>query len=360
MKHYIIACGGTGGHLFPGLAAAERLREAGHAVDLWLSGRALESGALGDAWQGNTLVLGSRPMPWRRPAAALAGVAANLAAFVRARRRLREISPAALLAMGAYSSLPPAFAARSLGVPLILHEANAVPGRAVALLSRLADCTAISFAETASLLPKRHTVLTGMPVRAGIASARDPLDGIHPGPPTILIMGGSQGAHGVNSLSLEAVRILQQRFPAPFQVVHLAGMADEANLRRAYAAAGIPARVFGFLREVGRAYASADLAVCRSGAATCAELRARGLPALLIPLPGAARDHQAANARILERTGGAVCLAQRELSPEVLAEKIESLLRDSKRRARMGAAMKTGEDADADVRLAELLMATGR
>lgn len=359
MSLYIIACGGTGGHLFPGLAVAEQLRAAGQDAELWLSGRGVEQCALNDAEREKTFVLGSRPMPPRHPRAALAGFAANLKAFAAARRRIRESAPAALLAMGSYSSLPPALAARSLKIPLVLHEANAVPGRAVALLSRLAACTAVSFEETARFLPGRRTVLTGMPVRKDIVAAREGFAGRPPDRPTLLVMGGSQGAQAVNALSREALLLLRNR-SVPFQVVHLCGARDEASLRRTYAEAGIPARVFGFLREIGRAYASADLVVSRAGAASCAELRARGLPALLIPLPSAARDHQHANARILARTGGAKCLPEASLSPEKLAEALEPLLRDATRRERMAAAMKTPAAADADIRLAERLMEEGR
>ena len=304
-KKIIVACGGTGGHVFPGLAVANELKRRGHAVEVWFSGRAIEASAH-TGWDGDTFATGARQLSLRN-------APHMLRALFRCTKAIRVKRPDALLAMGSYSSLPPVLAAWLHRVPVVLHEANAVPGKAVDLLSRLAHTTATSFDETAAWLPRRNVVKTGLPVREGLLG-QPPFDGIPPGAFTILITGGSQGAHRVNQLTAQAICLLKQDGANDIFVIHQTGAADEAMVREAYAKAGVPARVSAFITEMGRAYASADLVICRAGASTCFELCLLGKPAFLIPLPSAVRDHQSLNAAALARTGGANVGIQRELT----------------------------------------------
>lgn len=340
----IVACGGTGGHVFPGLATARALRQRGHEVTVWLSGRSVEEAAL-PAWDGPVWRTGARPL-------CAAAVPAILASVIRCARRLRHEQPDRLLAMGSYASLPPAVAARLCGVPLVLHEANAVPGKAVDWLSRLARVTAASFPDMESALPGRRVVLTGLPVRRELAAAKRAA-GEEAGF-TVFVTGGSQGAHAVNELSRDALCALRADVPQ-LRVIHQSGVADAAALQARYTAAGVSAEVMPFIRDMGAAYAAADVVVCRAGAVTCAELCLCGVPAILIPLPSAIRDHQRLNAATLVAAGGALLLAQQEATATSLADTLRELASDAPRRQTMAEALRRLAVPDADIRLAELV-----
>jgi len=316
MKKFVVTCGGTGGHAFPGLAVARELKARGHEVVVWDTGRSIESSVM-KSWDGPVFSTGAKPLSPRH-------AFANLFAFLRCRRELRRFKPDALLAMGSYSSLPPVLAAALARVPVALHEANTVPGRAVDFLSRFAQKVAISFAVTADYLPGRDTVLTGLPVRAEIAGAPK-FDNVPAGAFTVFVTGGSQGAHRVNELTSQALidlaRALARRGEGArtLYVIHQTGFADEGNVMRAYAAAGIPARVQAFEHEMGRAFASADVVICRAGASTCFELARVGKPAFLIPLPTAVRNHQHHNAASFTAAGAAEEGDQEALTSRALA-----------------------------------------
>ncbi len=343
-----IACGGTGGHIFPGLATAGVLRARGHEVTLWLAGRDIEQRTLA-GWEGRVVRTGARPL---RPAT-LPALGRSL---WRSWRELGERRPDVLLAMGSYASLPPVLAARARSVPVVLHEANAIPGKAVAWLSRLAAVTAISFDESARWLPNARLVRTGLPVRRELREA-PPLEGFRkPGGFTVLVTGGSQGAHALNEICCAALaRLARDGAIAGLRIIHQSGAADAAGLRQRYAEAGADAQVFDFLPEMGRAYAAADLAVCRAGAATCAEICLCGVPALFVPLPSAVRDHQRANAAHLAAAQGADLRSQAELDAAWLGAYITALYRDPARRARMRARLLELAAPDAAERLADVV-----
>lgn len=300
-----VACGGTGGHFFPGLAVANELKLRGHDVEVWLSGRAIESaGHL--QWQGPVFFTGARPLKLRN-------LPAITFAFCKCMVRILRHRPAVLLAMGSYASLPPVLAARLGGVPAVLHEANAVPGKAIGFLSRFATATATSFNEAARWLPGRKVVKTGLPIRTDILrQQRDPA--IPAGLFVIFVTGGSQGAHRVNELATQAMCLLMQDHYDKFFVIHQTGAADEGWVRKAYEDAGVKCRVSAFVDNMGQAFASADLVICRAGAATCFELCLLRKPALLIPLPSAIRNHQHLNAVELVSQGGADEGIQAELT----------------------------------------------
>lgn len=337
-----IACGGTGGHIFPGLAVAQVLRQRGHEVHLYLAGKAGEDLALA-AWQGPVVKVPARgissPDPWTL---LLTGIGL-LRAVLQCRKTLRRFGPDVLLAMGSYASVGPVLSARWLRIPVVLHEANVIPGRAIRFLCRWAEAVAVSFPETRAQLAHRRLLVTGMPVRGTGRQTTD--DGrqiaaienwaeLVPGRFTILVMGGSRGAHRLNEVVSLAILRLHREGHA-LQVIHLTGLTDEHTIRQAYQGGGVPQAVFGFLQDMPRAYHWASLAICRSGASTCAELSVYGVAALLVPYPFAIHRHQTANADALAAAGAADLCDEQLLTVDFLTDYLIGLMRDPARLARM-------------------------
>lgn len=348
----VVACGGTGGHAFPGLAVAEALAGAGHEVTVWSSGRDVESSVM-KRWSGAVFATGARQLCARN-------VFAILASIVRCRRAMRRARPDVLLAMGSYSSLPPVMAARSCGVPVVLHEANTVPGKAVDFLSRFAAVVATSFETTARFLPRAHTVLTGLPVRCDIASGRR-FDFIPSESFVVFVTGGSQGAHAVNLLMRDALVLFKRELDRrgggrPLYVIHQTGVKDEYEVRAAYAAASIPARVHAFEQAMPDAFASADIVVARAGASTCFELASCGKPALLIPLPSSMRDHQHHNAEAFAARGAADEGLQAKLTPLQVCRYLLLKYDHPEQLAAMRERMAAMATPDAAARVAELVV----
>ena len=355
-KKFVVACGGTGGHTFPGLAVARELRARGHEVVVWASGRSIE-GTVMKAWDGAVFSTGARPLSVRN-------MLANLFSILRCRREMKRFAPDALLAMGSYSSLPPVLAARARHVPVVLHEANTVPGRAVDFLSRYAKKVAISFEETAGHLKMRDTVLTGLPVRAEVAG-QPRFEDVPSESFCVFVTGGSQGAHRVNELACQALVLVRQEFAKKGDgrklfVIHQTGAADEAWVREKYAKAGIACRVNAFEREMGRAFATADLVVARAGASTCFELALVGKPTFFIPLPSAMRNHQHFNAQAFVKKGAADEGVQEALTPRALANYVYHKSGNADSLARKALAMKSLATPDAAARVAALVEACAR
>ncbi len=350
-KKYIVACGGTGGHAFPGLAVARELKARGHEVVVWSSGRAIE-GSVMKSWDGEVFSTGARQLSAKN-------ALANLVSIIRCRREMKRFQPAGLLAMGAYSSLPPVLAARAHHVPVVLHEANTVPGRAVDFLARYAKTVAISFEETAEHLKGRETVLTGLPVRAEIAG-QPRLDEVSADAFCVFVTGGSQGAHRVNELASEALALVKndlkrKHITKKLFVIHQTGAADEADIKTYYAKKDIPARVQAFEHEMGRAFASADLVICRAGASTIFELALVGKPAFFIPLPSAMRNHQHFNALAFVKKGAADEGVQESLTPRTLANYIFQKIENPESLAKKAAAMRAAATPYAAARVADVL-----
>ena len=348
----VVACGGTGGHAFPGLAVAQELRNRGHEVAIWASVRDVESGVLRN-WTGTVFSTGARQFSLRN-------VFAIVCSVFRCRREMKRFAPDALLAMGSYSSLPPVMAAKSGGVAVYLHEANTVPGRAVELLSRFADAVAISFDVTSGYLRDVKTVKTGLPVRAGISCGKR-FGFIPANAFVVFVTGGSQGAHAVNELMTSALAMMKneldrrERPGRPLYVIHQTGVKDEGPVMGAYAHASMPSRVHAFEREMADAFASADIVVARAGASTCFELAACAKPALLIPLPSAMRNHQHYNAEAFALAGAADEGVQSKLTPRQLCRYLLNRYDHPERLARMGERMGRMAAGDAARRLADLV-----
>lgn len=352
-----IACGGTGGHLFPGLAVAECLFERGAEVTLVVSAKDIDQQALRGEARFAVLTVPAIGFSWSRAF----GFAWQFHASYRlAQRTFRAARPGALLAMGGFTSAPPALAARSLGAALVLHEANAIPGRANRWLASRATRAYVHFPDARSRWRARDVQVLGMPVRSQF-SELDPgacrvALGLHPARPTLLAMGGSQGATAINEAVLRALPGLLNAVHE-LQVIHLTGPLDVARVRAAYDNAGCRAVVKPFLTEMDLALGAAHAVIARAGASSAAEFAALRIPALLIPYPHAADDHQVANARALEAAGAVHVLLQSELNPVRVTTELAGLLQDEALRAPMQAALASWHRPDAAARLAEDLLA---
>ena len=357
----LIAGGGTGGHVFPGIAVAEELRAHYPQVEVVFVGgrRGLESQAVPEAgFRLRTLATSgfARNRPWRWPWAALV----NVFGFFQAIWIVLRERPKAVLGTGGYVSGPVSLAARLFGCPLLLQEQNSIPGLTNRWLARIADEVHLSFLEARRYFPKRDHLLkvTGNPVRAFILSGERgdalrewKLDGSRP---TLFIFGGSLGAKRINSAALDALRRLKGRFDV--QCILQTGRDDHDAVAAAVEAEQLPATVLAFVRKMHLAYAAADLVVCRAGAMTLAEIAVCGRPSILIPYPYAAHDHQRVNAVNLADRGAAVMIDEGELSGERLAQEIAHLLADRQLLSRMSANARLFARPDAAARLARSLV----
>jgi len=322
----VVAGGGTGGHLFPGLAVAEAVRRQGGEVAFVGSAHGIEARVIPNT--GFALhLLPIRGLRGRGLRGLLQFALEAPRALFAAWRLVGRFRPDVVLGVGGYASFPMVFAAWLRRVPRVLVEVNARPGLATRTLAHLAQAVCTSFPETETHLPAGVARLTGTPVRdlRRDAEVRDPATF------TLFIFGGSQGAHQINIEAVAAVGLLSARI-AGLEVIHQTGTKDYETVAAAYEKAGIPAEVHPFIQDMGAAYARADLVVCRSGSSV-AELTALGKPAILVPYPYAADDHQRANAESLQQRGAAEMILDRDLSGERLAERVLALAQDRARLA---------------------------
>ncbi len=350
-----VACGGTGGHIFPGLATANVLLERGHDVTLWLAGKDVEHDAVSN-WKGNIITIPSEGFQFGLSLRSLLTVQKLFKAYRLALAPMRKNPPDVMLAMGSYASFGPVKAATRLKIPYVMHEANLVPGRAVSLLARKARTVAVSFDKTSYYLKHSAIEFTGMPLRKELqlASARPRRSREAGAPLRILVVGGSRGARALNEMVPKAIAAAVDK-NASIEVEHIAGLQDRHVLEQLYASAGIKAKVHQFVQDMAGMYLNTDLAISRSGAATCAELAAFGVPALLIPYPHAVRDHQMSNARVMQDSGAADVVDQKDLSAGWLCDYLTNVAETPDRLAHMSAAMKKRAQTDAAERLADLL-----
>ncbi|MCC6850215.1 MAG: undecaprenyldiphospho-muramoylpentapeptide beta-N-acetylglucosaminyltransferase [Deltaproteobacteria bacterium] len=316
----MIAGGGTGGHLFPGIAVAEaaRRRDPMTAVLFVGSPRGIEARVV-PATGFDLALLPGAPLRGQKVAGKLAALGVLGTATARARGLLRRFAPDVVVGVGGYASAPAVIAARLARVPIVLLEQNARPGMTTRLLARLADRVCVSFPDTRAAFSPGRAVLTGNPVRtfapSPAAAARGGL--------AIAIVGGSAGAHRLNEAG-PALRAALADLPG-LTIVHQTGLAEEVEVRARYAGApGVDVRAF--ITDMGAVYAAADLVVCRAGATTIAELAAQGLPAIFVPYPHAADDHQRANAEALVYAGAARMILDREATGQRLAEEVRELI----------------------------------
>ena len=319
MKTILIMAGGTGGHVFPGLAVADEMRGRGWNV-VWMGART--------GMEARLVPARGYPVEWIR-AAALRGkgllakllLPVNLlVGFWQSARAILRLKPDVVLGMGGYVAFPGGMMASLLARPLAVHEQNAIAGLTNRVLAGVADRKLTAFPDA---LPGAEW--TGNPVRAEIAAAAAPAERFagRRGPLRLLVLGGSLGAQALNDALPRALRLLPES-ERPV-VTHQAGEKHLEALRRNYAEAGVQGELVAFIEDMGRRYAEADLVICRAGAMTVSELAAAGVPSILVPFPHAVDDHQTSNARFLSDRGAALLLPQAELAPERLAAQLRAL-----------------------------------
>jgi UDP-N-acetylglucosamine--N-acetylmuramyl-(pentapeptide) pyrophosphoryl-undecaprenol N-acetylglucosamine transferase len=339
-KHFVIACGGTGGHLFPGLAVAETLHERGHGVLLLVSEKEIDTVALRDHPEFRREKLPSIGMPSVLSPAFPRFLKRGWESLTTCRQLYSRYQPAAVLGMGGFTSAAPLLAARLGKIPCFLHESNAIAGRANRLAARWTDRVLLGLKACESSFPGRVCTVTGTPVRRDLGSslpkeAARAAFGLDPGKPTLLVMGGSQGASGINQLLFRTAHHLRE---TPVQIIHLTGERDDNLAAINYQREGIPAYVSPFHHRMAEAYSAADLVVSRAGAASLSELSRFSLPSILIPFPFAADRHQHRNAEAFRDAGAAELLEEKTADSEATALLIRNLLEDDRRRERMASA----------------------
>ena len=320
-RRWVITGGGTGGHVTPALALGEAIVDRGDEVLFIGSSRGLESRLVPDAGF-DLRVLPSEQVMGRTLLGRLRGAVSILGSVGSALRILWQYRPDAVISVGGYAAMPTALAAWLSRRPLFLVEPNAIPGRVNRLTAYLARCVFVGFESARSYLPRRtESVCVGVPLRralyrafAGREDARLPSK-----PLRIFVFGGSQGARQLNEHVPEALAKLAKN---SISVFHQTGETDRSAVTARYAELGIEAEVVAFERDMPKRYAWADLAICRAGALTVAELALAGMPALVVPYPYAADDHQTANARALEEAGAARRIPAQPLDVQALAQTI--------------------------------------
>ncbi|MGA7398428.1 MAG: undecaprenyldiphospho-muramoylpentapeptide beta-N-acetylglucosaminyltransferase [Candidatus Sulfotelmatobacter sp.] len=324
----ILAGGGTGGHVIPALAIANELKKNYAAEVLFIgTARGIE----------NRLVpAAGYPLQLVR-----VGALKNVSLMTRAKtafdlpravwdagRMLNEFAPDVVIGVGGYASGPAMMAALVKHIPTLAFEPNVVPGFANRVVARFVSGAAVHFEETAKYF--RHAQVTGVPVRRAFFDIPVLSSTKHGGTPTLLVFGGSQGAHAINEAMIRCLPELRRQAPG-IHIIHQTGERDYNDALAAYGELGESAEVFKFIEDMPGAFARADLVVCRSGASTVAEIAAAGKPAIFVPFPRAADDHQRVNAEALARSGAAVVVEESKLEGVWLAETISALLGDSRR-----------------------------
>jgi UDP-N-acetylglucosamine--N-acetylmuramyl-(pentapeptide) pyrophosphoryl-undecaprenol N-acetylglucosamine transferase len=349
----VIAGGGTGGHLYPGIAVARELLRQHPDAQVSFAGtsRGLEARVV--PREGFVLdVIRSAGLKGKSLRARVRGAALLVPSALDAWRVLSRRSPDVVLGVGGYSSGPVVLLAALRGIPTMVIEQNAVPGLTNRWLARVVRAAAVTYDETRRFFGTRGFV-AGNPVRPEFFTAvRTPRPDAGP---RVLILGGSQGAHVVNVAVVEAAPELARRCPG-LELVHQTGERDLAVVREGYARADVAARAESFLDPVVREVIDADLVICRAGATTLAELAAAGRPAVLVPFGAATDDHQRRNARVLADAGAAVIVDERELSGARLADVVAPLVADRARLDAMSAAMRRLARPDAAARIVERLL----
>jgi UDP-N-acetylglucosamine--N-acetylmuramyl-(pentapeptide) pyrophosphoryl-undecaprenol N-acetylglucosamine transferase len=349
----IIAGGGTGGHLFPGIAVAREIQRRHPGSDVLFVGaeRGVEARIVPqEGFPLRTLPLGGiKGVGWVRQ---FRNLLATIGGVFRAKKILQEFKPDVVVGVGGYASFPMVGAAVLGNYPRVIMEQNAIPGLANRVLGRSVDFAAVSDPRTLSYFG-RKAVVTGNPIRREFKQIGPKQ---HSAPYTVLIFGGSQGAQSINSAVLDSLEFLTA-WKDRLRFVHQTGEAQLRRVQKAYADKGFNAEVRVFFDDFHKQYAAADLIVSRAGATTVAEIKAAGRAAILIPFPFATDDHQSKNARAMEEEHAAVMIANAELNGKRLADTIIRMLEDPKRLAEMETNARRIAIVDAEERIVNLIEA---
>ena len=352
----LVTAGGTGGHLFPAEALGTALSKRGIAVHLATDRRAERFG--GAFSEQSIHVVASATLRARNPIAAAQTGAKLGFGFVQAWMLIGRLKPAAVIGFGGYPTIPPVLAAVWRGVPSLIHDANAVIGRANRFLAPRVSAIATTFPDVFSASPDlaAKATLTGNPVRDAVVSAAAMPFPASADPLRLLIFGGSQGARVMADIVPAALGLLDMGLRARLAVVQQARDEDLGRVRDAYAKLGVAAETAPFFADLPARIAASHLVIARSGASTVAELAAIGRPSILVPLPHALDQDQFANAGMLERAGGALRLVQTDFTPQRLAAELTSLAAAPERLDAMAVAAKSLGRIDAAERLADLVL----
>jgi UDP-N-acetylglucosamine--N-acetylmuramyl-(pentapeptide) pyrophosphoryl-undecaprenol N-acetylglucosamine transferase len=355
MSTFVLMAGGTGGHLFPAMALAQELRRRGHVIHLMTDERV--SGYGGDFPAREIHIVPSATPSTRNPAQFVGASFKLLGGSAIAMAKLRKIKADAVIGFGGYPTFPPFFAASILGVPGILHEANAVMGRANRALGRFADILALSFAQTAHADKfRREKVVTGNPVRDRVrefATKSYPLLGTSD-PIRLTVFGGSQGARAFADILPPAIALLSPELRARLRLTQQCRAEDLDRVAEAYRQAKVNVELAAFFDDLPDRMARTHLVIARSGASTVAELCVLGRPAILIPLPGSIDADQKNNAMVVDGAGGGWVMEQATITPQSLATRLEGLLRDPAGLANAARAAKSLGQPRAVEKLADL------
>ena len=357
-KKLMIACGGTGGHLFPGIAVAEAWKKRGGDVLLLISEKQIDALASEGYDELRFEKMPSMAMPGLFSPKIPGFLVAFLKALWQCRRLLKSFSVDVVLGMGGFTSTAPLLAGRLSGRPTFVHEANSIPGRANRLNARFASAVLIGFEVCASHFASRKRIkVVGTPLRLSVVqkpsrSEGESYFGLRSDKKTLMVMGGSQGAHRINQLVAAGLPEFEQAW---IQILHLSGPQDYEMVNAAYEKNPEIGVLWDFCSEVQFAWAAADLAICRSGASSLTEAAYYGVPSVLIPYPFAADDHQTSNAEIFSLPGAAELWKQEEIREDEFAGRIMELLRDDEKLKKMRAAMSGMTVADASDKVCDVM-----
>jgi UDP-N-acetylglucosamine--N-acetylmuramyl-(pentapeptide) pyrophosphoryl-undecaprenol N-acetylglucosamine transferase len=344
----IIAGGGTGGHVIPALAIAQQLKKQFAAEILFIgTARGIETRLVPQAGFPLELIQ--------------VGALKNVSLMTRVKtmfdlpraiaassRMLSEFDPEVVIGVGGYASGPAMVAAIRRRLPTLAFEPNVVPGFANRMIARWVSAAAVHFEETCRYFP--HCTVTGVPVRAAFFSIAAKIGG----PPTLLVFGGSQGARAINQAMIQSLPGLRAKIPG-IHIIHQTGQRDYDHVLAAYQQSGISGEVHKFIDDMPGTFSRADLLVCRSGASTVGEITAAGKPAIFVPFPAAADDHQNVNARALERAGAAVVVEESNLEAAYLVDTIAAMIGDPRRLQSMSEAAKSLAHPKAVEEIAEMV-----
>ncbi len=328
----LIACGGTGGHLFPGIALAEELVKRGHKPYLVISEKEVDKEAAEKYAQYTFITQPSRPKPSTTSPAILGFIKSLFTVTKLSKKLIRDKSIDVVVGMGGFTCFGPVFAGKSLKVPTFLHDSNAVPGKTNLFLAKYVNKVLLGLEPAKAYFPNANCEVVGTPLRDEMKTLPSRAEacakyGLKEENPTVLVFGGSQGAQKLNSLTVEAAKKLDDTI----QFLHVAGSFDYDRVVKE--AQGITNhKALAFCDDMPSAYAMADIVVCRSGASSMTELSYLGLPSILVPYPIAADDHQTKNAEAFTTKEAALLYQERDLSGEKLANVISELLSDDNQR----------------------------
>lgn len=361
--HVLIACGGTGGHLFPGIAVGEVLAARGHDVTLLISEKKIDTLAASGhkELRFEKMPFLAMPKPWSPK---MIGFLKGLwQGAKRCRQIIRDHKVDVVLGMGGFTSFAPLYAGRKEGCTTLIHESNAIPGKANRLNARFSDIVLCGLDACKGHFPKHGDVrVVGTPIRSSMKqqNGTDPREffKLDKDKRTLLVMGGSQGARGVN----RAVGMALEQFEKMgIQVLHIAGPTDYEEVRDVYAKSPLlKQHVAAFCHRMELAYRAADLAIARSGASSMSELAYFGVPSLLVPYPFAAEDHQTRNAEIFDQAGAARLMEEKTLNADTLADAVRSIFNDARKAGEMKKAAQKLAVKNSAEKIADLLVKEAR